>query len=316
MVPSRRPVSVPTAAAQGPGDLTLVSIVLFTLGAYGVAAGAATGQQAVVTVGIFAFTLFVVGIAWPVATLARVAVEIVAPPDATVGDPIELRVRLRGRASRVEMRILDPAGTWVRSPVPTTGHITHIAARRGVFGVIRVQLRSSAPLGVFVRMRTIRVALPAPTTVAPQPRRAQPVLGTVPDEMQAIAAPMLFVGAGDTVRAVRPYVAGDPARLVHWPSTARSGTLVVREFEPPPALGVALVVDLRGSEPEEAASRAMGIGLGTLIAGGLVWCCTCESGGPVSELVVDSRALGRRLARAVAGEPAPPPDGWSVEVVT
>src|SRR5439155_631773 len=179
--PTPPPVST---TGQGPGDLTLASIVLFTLGAYGVAAGAATGQEAVVAVGVFAFTLFVVGIVWPV-------------PGG----------------------LLPPAG------------------------------------------------------------------------------PVFTVGGGDTVRAVRPYVPGDPARLVHWPTSARRGELVVREHEPPPALGVALVVDLRGLDPEDAASRAMGIGQSTLAAGGVVWCGTSEADGAVGEIVPDVRTLGRRLAR-------------------
>src|SRR3954468_9791644 len=79
-------------AHQGPGDLTLTAIVLFTLGAYGVAAGAATGQQAVVAVGVFAFTLFIVGIVWPIVVLARVGVEAIAPTDATVGDTVQIHL--------------------------------------------------------------------------------------------------------------------------------------------------------------------------------------------------------------------------------
>jgi uncharacterized protein (DUF58 family) len=119
------------------------------------------------------------------------------------------------------------------------------------------------------------------------------------------------------VRAVRPYVAGDAARLVHWPTSARRGSLVVREHEPPPAVGVALVIDLSGApdDTESAASRAAGIGRATLAAGGAVWCCTCEESGPVSAPVADARDLGRRLAAAVAGEPGAPPPGWSVEEV-
>src|SRR4051812_21322043 len=81
---------------QGPGDLTLTSIVLFTLGAYGVAAGAATGQEAVVAVGVFAFTLFVVGIVWPIWSMARLRVSAVAPTDAVVGEAVEIRVTIMG----------------------------------------------------------------------------------------------------------------------------------------------------------------------------------------------------------------------------
>jgi uncharacterized protein (DUF58 family) len=302
--------------SQGPGDLTLASIVLFTLGAYGVAAGAATGEQAVVAVGIFAFTLFVVGIVWPVAALSRLDVEVIAPTDATVGETVNLRVAVKGRCSRFDVRVLDPSGSWWSTAAPTTGFVPHVASRRGVFGYVRVQLRTSAPIGVFVRTRTLRVQLPAPTTVAPRARLAGPVLGPVPDEMFATASSRLTRGGGDTVRSVRPYVPGDPARLVHWPTSARRGELVVREHEPPPAVGVALVVDLRGSEPEAAASVAMGLGVATLAAGGIVWCCTSEDGEPVSDLITDARDLGRRLARAGAGQPGTPPEGWPVETVS
>jgi uncharacterized protein (DUF58 family) len=138
-----------------------------------------------------------------------------------------------------------------------------------------------------------------------------------PLDVSVAVASAGIAGGGDTVRAVRPYVPGDPARLVHWPTSARRGTLVVREHEPPPIVGVALVVDLNGfpDHVEDAASRAAGIGRATLEAGGAVWCCTCEADGPVSAPVADRRDLGRRLARATAGEPAPPPPGWPVELV-
>ncbi len=38
-------------------------------------------------------------------------------------------------------------------------------------------------------------------------------------------------GVGGDLRGVRPYVAGDDWRHVHWATTARTGTLAVREFE-------------------------------------------------------------------------------------
>jgi len=39
------------------------------------------------------------------------------------------------------------------------------------------------------------------------------------------------LGAGGDLRGVRPYVAGDDWRHVHWATTARTGNLAVREFE-------------------------------------------------------------------------------------
>jgi uncharacterized protein (DUF58 family) len=161
----------------------------------------------------------------------------------------------------------------------------------------------------------VRLRLPAPIVVAPRPSVAAAILHPVPEELFSLGSPRLLNGGGDTVRAVRPYAAGDPARLVHWPTSARRGEIVVREHEPPPALGIALVVDLRGPEPEVAASHAMGIGTATLAAGGVVWGGTCEDGTSVGEMVADARDLGRRLARAMPGFPALAPEGWPVEVV-
>jgi len=305
-----------TAPHQGPGDLTLTSIVLFTLGAYGVAAGAATGQQAVVAVGVFAFTLFVVGIVWPIWSLARVRVEVVAPGDAIVGDTVELRVTLVGGAMRVDVRALDPTGEWWRTASPAVGRVPHTAARRGVFRSVRLQLRTSAPLGVFVRTRTVRVMLAAPILVAPRPNIEPAVMQPIPDERAGASAVSFVRSGGDTVRSVRPYSPGDPARLVHWPSSARRGEIVVREYEPPPGLGIAILVDLRGPAPELAASRAAGIGASTLAAGGVVWLGTAERDTAVGEIVESALELGRRLARATAGEPASPPDHWPVERVS
>lgn len=309
---------------NGPGELTLTSIVLFTLGAYGVAAGAASGQQSVVAVGVFAFALFVVGIIWPIVSLSRVEVEAWAPADAMVGENHDVHVRLSGRASRVEVRLLDPPGPWWITASPSHGVMPRIASRRGVFGTLRIELRSSAPLGVFVRSKTTRIDLPVEIAVAPRPAAVADVrVGGAPRVQERLRDGVIAVtpaagqGAGDTVRTVRPYVPGDAARLVHWPTSARRGTLVVREHEPPAALGIALVVDLNGpsDDMELAASRAAGLGRATLAAGGAVWCCTCEANVPVSARVADERDLGRRLARAGSGEPGAAPAGWPVEMV-
>jgi uncharacterized protein (DUF58 family) len=301
----------------GPGELTLTSIVLFTLGAYGVAAGAASGEQSVIAVGVFAFTLFVLGIVLPIVALNRLDIEAWAAPDAMVGAGHDVHLRLSGRTGRVELRVVDPPGEWWRTASPADGIVPRVAARRGVFHTIRVELRSSAPLGVFVRSRFVRVVLPVPLSVAPRPILAAPRLWPRPDDAAISSATSAMHGPGDTVRAVRPYVPGDAARLVHWPTSARRGSLVVREHEPPPAVGVALVVDLSGSaeDAETAASRAAGIGRATLAAGGAVWLCTCEAGGPVSAPVVSASDLGRRLAAAERGEPGAAPAGWSIEVV-
>jgi uncharacterized protein (DUF58 family) len=306
-----------SARAHGPGDLTITAVILFALGAYGVAAGGVTGEARAVAVGVFAFSLFVIGMVWPTVALARVELSAVAPPDATVGDEVPLRVSIRGRISRVEVRVLDPSGRWWRTSVPADVVLPHVATRRGVFDHVRVQVRSSTPLGVFMRTRQARLALPGPVTVAPRPLVAGAAVRPVPPRVDAPSEQAVTGAGADVVRAVRPYVAGDPARLVHWPTSARRASLAVREHDPPANEGVALVVDLTGPEnsAEVAASVAAGVGRAVLARGGRLVLCTREDDGPHQAPVVDARDLGRRLARAVGGPPADPPDGWPVQCV-
>ena len=141
--------------------------------------------------------------------------------------------------------------------------------------------------------------------------------------VDAPAAEAVSGTGADLVRTVRPYVPGDAARLVHWPSSARRGALVVREHDPPANEGVALVVDL--TEPaglagpetpvEVAAGLAAGIGRAVLARGGRLLLATNEADGPRLAPVTDARELGRRLAHAVGGPPATPPDDWPVQCV-
>jgi uncharacterized protein (DUF58 family) len=195
--------------------------------------------------------------------------------------------------------------------------VPHLATRRGVFDHVRVQIRTSAPLGVFIRTRQARVVLPEPITIAPWPHAAHAHPGPIPERAER-PAEYSATGAGlEVVRAVRPYVPGDAARLVHWPTSARRGELVVREHDPPANVGLALVVDLSGPQDwaEDAASLAAGLGRSVLGHGGMLLLCTREAGGPVCETVPDARSLGHRLARALGGPPADAPNGWPVRFV-
>jgi uncharacterized protein (DUF58 family) len=189
---------------------------------------------------------------------------------------------------------------------------------------------------VFVRTRQARVALAQPIAVAPRSRVSAVPVRSVPPAYEAPAGHRPATGGTDIVRTVRPYVAGDPARLVHWPTSARMGDLVVREHDPPDDEGVALLVDLTGrpraprsdgrdepadrGEPDRAAETAaeiaMGVGRAVLARGGRLFLGTCTTRGPVGAPVADVRELGRRLAYAVPGPPAGAPHGWPVHHVT
>jgi uncharacterized protein (DUF58 family) len=50
-------------------------------------------------------------------------------------------------------------------------------------------------------------------------------------------------GQGTNLYALRPYVQGDSARLIHWKATAKVGELIVREFETDDHRKVSLILD-------------------------------------------------------------------------
>lgn len=264
--------------------------------------------------------VLLVGVVWPLVEVSRIGVDARAPADLMVGDEATVDITVRGRAGRLEVRALDPTSAWFRCRVPSSGQLPHVADRRGVYGFLRIQLRSSGLLGVMQAERELWLPLAQAVHVAPRPvpvRWVPQMLSLAAHDLFAAGSP---IASGDVARSVRPYVAGDPAHLVHWPSSARTGGLVVREMEPPVTTGQAVVVDLRvpGDRPElaeAAAARASGLVRAVLASGGRVLLATNEAEGPVVELVGNTLDGGRRLARAIPGEPPAVPAGWPVEVV-
>ena len=118
-----------------------------------------------------------------------------------------------------------------------------VPVRRGRFVRLALVVTCDAPFGMWTASRTVVVDLPRPLVVGPAPMPATELPGLPVGSVGDIATTAVGHG-GDTTRSVRPYVAGDPAHLVHWPTSARTGTIVVREMEPPADRAVAVVVDL------------------------------------------------------------------------
>jgi uncharacterized protein (DUF58 family) len=245
------------------------------------------------------------GAVWPAPAVMRAQVAVEAPRDATVGQPLTVRVAL-GRGGWVQVRLRQPPGPWMRADAPAAGEVMVTPEQRGVFGHADVEVRSGAPLGLFWWRRVVPAPLAAPLEVGPRP------LDVCVDDAVApgAAGPVSLRGrAGhDSVRSVRPYAPGDLMALVHWPATARWGEVMVKELEEPELARLAVSVDLRGgpAEAEVTASRAAGLAIAALTRGVPVWLLTTERGGPIVSEVASPVEVGRRLARAV---PGPPPDG-------
>lgn len=270
-------------------------------------------RTALVVVWCAGVVAVVFGIVVPLVAVRRLVLEASSPRDAMVGDTVAITIQVSSRTAGFEARCLDPSSPWHRMSGPGWGELPHLVDKRGCFNALRVEVRSSAPFGFVNARRVVWCELPAVVEAGPRPMRITWRPSRSPVE-SGVGAATSSSPSGDLVRSVRPYVSGDPPHLVHWPSTARLGQLVVRELEPPSPVGQAIVVDLRdlGVDTEPAASYAMGACLAVLEAGGQLVLCTFDHTGPVTERVRFPIDASRRLARALPGPPGSAPEGWPV----
>jgi uncharacterized protein (DUF58 family) len=241
-----------------------------------------------------------------------------APTDGTVGAPLRVQLTLEGRARDLRLSIPLVGAAPVAVDAPASGVVDAVPRRRGVLPGMCVDLESAGPLGLWVVKRHTAVTLARPLEIGPRPLPAELTLPPVAGEADEVDDGCRGVGnAPELVRGARSYVVGDPLRLVHWPATARAGSLMVRELEAPGRAPLIIVVDLGGpsDEAELTAGRAAGLALAALRAGVPVTLGTGEADGPVLAPVVDAVAVGRRLARAVAGPPPVPAPGTAATVV-
>lgn len=257
------------------------------------------------------------GLIAPAVSCARARLRVTAAArDGTAGLPLDLAVVASTRL-RVEpldppgpQQLVGPATTSSASASANAGDfdpLTLIPVRRGVYRTVTLSVSTASPFGFLWWRRRVVVTIPADLHVGPRlgtpvaiPGRAEDTEG---DSRQRAPA---HVGES---RGVRPYRPGDNRRAVHWPATAHSGELMVREMEGPTAEPVTVMVRLPADADaaEAVAERAMGTVVALLDSGQAVVLVTDEETGPRTGSVEDRLAGARRLARATGGPGATPP---------
>lgn len=302
----------------GPGEFTIVAVLWAGFGVYALSQGFVVDRAPLVIVGAASLAVLVVGVVWPVIALRGVTVAVIQPRDINVGQMLHVAVNIAGRAPGCMVRLTDPPSPWVHAPGPCAGTISLPAPHRGLYHGCRVEVKTSGPLNVFTRHRWYSTRFAPPLAIGPQALAVNAPIAALSDTNDAPALGAATMGS-EAVRNVRPYVSGDAARAVHWPSSARTGALVVREFEPPLRPAIAIVCDLRHGEPatvERAASIASGMARDALQRGAACVLVTREQDGAVCEAVSTTHDIDWRLAAAVAGDPGVGPLGWATVTVT
>jgi uncharacterized protein (DUF58 family) len=115
--------------------------------------------------------------------------------------------------------------------------------RRGRFTLGPITLTSGDPFGLFKMQRHLSptsTVIVYPATIE-LPAFAQP-LGQLPGG-EAMRRRTHYVTTN--VAGVREYAPGDSFNRIHWPSTARTGRLIVKEFELDPTADIWLFLDMQ-----------------------------------------------------------------------
>lgn len=114
--------------------------------------------------------------------------------------------------------------------------------RRGKYNLGPTTIRTGDPLGLFPRARLIKpmqqlVVYPATVSLGE--------LNLWGGELPGGAiAPKWTHTVTPNAASVRDYIPGDSLNRIHWPSTARAGKLIVKEFDADPTADLWLLVDL------------------------------------------------------------------------
>ncbi len=265
-----------------------------------------SGSGWVQAVGALLAAVLFSGIVLPMVPARRGSVHCSASPaDAHAGRPFEITLVANGPL-RVRPRF--PPGPPARAEGPVHGprsvEVTFNPDRRAVLETVVVELGSCAPFGILWWAKEVEVSLPRPLHVAPRSGEPGPA-HALADHTHGDAWLRRPAESGEP-RGVRPYQPGDARRSVHWPASAHTGTLMVREYERQTDDPVVVEVTLSGDpvEAETETEQVMATVGRYLRTGRAVVLGTDEVGGRSRRLVRDRVDLGRRLARAV-----PPPPG-------
>lgn len=162
--------------------------------------------------------------------------------------PVVAVDHVAGKRVRGEIGRLRPGATGLGSyPLPSD--------RRGVYSVGPLEIERSDPLGLFRVGQTYGAA----ETLWVYPRAWE--LEAVPvGLLRDLDGPTSDTAPEGTVtfHTLREYVVGDDLRSIHWKSTARTGTLMVRKHVDTSQPFVTVVLDTRRSvHSEESFERAV-----------------------------------------------------------
>ena len=188
--------------------------------------------------------------------LSGLRIDAISAEPVAAGAPLSLHIALSARDGRLRrglrleaLKIPAYAPPFANEPAVAT--LTLPTQQRGWLDLHRIRISTTQPLGLarawaWVWPTSAMLVYPAPEPNGP------PLPGGQGAGLQTRLHP-----AGDDVHHLRAYRAGDPRRAIAWKPSARRNTLLVREYEQPLGIEVALEWNSLSALPYEQRIRRL-----------------------------------------------------------
>lgn len=292
------------SAARWLGETVLAPGWLFlTLLVVGATVGATSGWVEAWVLAAISGTLLLISVPFLLGG-HDYGVELSLEKDRVVaGTDVKARLSITNRASRISLPgVIDiPIGDGlVEAHVPLLfakaehhEDLTIGAHRRGVIDIGPMTIGRGDPIGILRR-----------EVSWPQVERlfVHPVTVAIPSTSAGLIKDLEGTPTRDIVdsdlafHAIRQYAPGDSQRHIHWKSTAKTGTLMVRQYEETRRASLAVILDLNTEEYaseeefEMAVSAAASVGVQAVRDGREVIVTTSDEVPELSRRVVQSIA--------------------------
>jgi uncharacterized protein (DUF58 family) len=242
--------------------------------------GLLLGYRELVAMGVAGLGALALGAAWGLAAPHVMVDRVVEPHRVRRGEPAAsmVDVLLTSRARRV-LRVCDlvtaedggppvdplaPAEMIVRPAIPTRVRLDLPTGQRGVFQVGPLRVGREDPLGLWSVLRPVGGSEQLTVWPAWHALTRSPIGRTA----QIEAARDRLDADSITFDTLREYVPGDDLRHIHWRTTARMGTLMVRKHDGASVARLVLLLDDRvGSYGDPAEfEEAVEVAASTLVS--------------------------------------------------
>ncbi len=171
--------------------------------------------------------------------LSGLRIDAISAEPVPAGAFLHLHLALSADDARVRRGLqLRCNGVHAHASLPTNepavATLNLETQHRGWLDLDRIRISSTQPLGLALAWSWVWPDMPMLVYPAPEPQGPPLPLG------EGNASHARLHPAGDDVHHLRAYRAGDPRRAIAWKPSARRDVLLVREYEQPLAVEVAL----------------------------------------------------------------------------